>query len=249
MARNRGKKALYEVMSKSRIKPGSGRHIEQLHPKQSDEIEPQAEEKPVEEGSRASSQWWTKPRIVQFNLGRFEFSLPYQVVIAIVLGLILLVLIAYRLGQTSMTNRQTAGPVEVIRNSAQVNTRMETKAGTMQPVEQAPAGRQESSPVAAAKSTGNNVIVLAEYGARAALEPVLKHFAENGVETEIVIENGRYYLQTVDTYDNFTTAGTNGYEALQKIIKIGAAYKGRAPEGYETFAPHYFDDAYGKKVK
>jgi len=81
------------------------------------------------------------------------------------------------------------------------------------------------------------------------LVPVQEHFAEHRIETEIVIENGRYYLQTVGTYDNFTTAGTNGYEALQKIIKIGAAYKGRAPEGYETFAPHYFDDAYGKKVR
>ena len=211
MARNRGKKALYEVMSKSRIKPGSGKHIEQLRPKQSDEIEPQAEEKPVEEKSRASSQWWAKPRIVQFNLGRFEFSLPYQVVIAIVLGLILLALIAYRLGQLSMDNRQTAGQVEVIRNSAQVNTKIETNAGTMQPAESTPAGSQESSPVTAAKSTGNNVIVLAEYGAKADLVPVQKHFAEHGMGTEIVIENGRYYLQTVGTYDNFTTAGMNGY--------------------------------------
>jgi len=119
----------------------------------------------------------------------------------------------------------------------------------MQPAESVPVRQQESSPVAPAKSTGNNVIVLAEYGARAALEPVQKHFAEYGIETEIVIENGRYYLQTIETYDNPATAGTNGYEARQNIIQIGAAYKGKAPEGYETFAPHYFKDAYGKKVK
>jgi hypothetical protein len=235
-------------MSKTRVKPGPGRHIEQLHPQKAEEVEPpQIEQEPVTEKPAASSQWWNKPRLVQFNLGRFEFSLPYQVVIAIVLGLILLVLIAYRLGQMSMVNRGTAGQVEVPRNNVPANTGTET--GTMQPAESTTVGRRGSSPVSPAKPMGHNVIVLAEYGAKADLVPVQKHFAEYGVETGIVIENGRYYLQTVDAYDDFTTAGARGYEALQKIIKIGDAYRGRAPEGYETFAPHYFSDAYGKKVR
>lgn len=251
MARNRGKKALYEVMSKARVKPGSGRHVEQLHPKKPEEVEPpQVEQEPVTEKPKASSQWWTRPSLVQFNLGRFEFSLPYQVVIAIILGLILLVLIAYRLGQLSMVKRQTAGQAGVPRNSAPAGTRTGTGTGTMPPAESRPTGRQEAgSPVSPAKPLGHNVIVLAEYGAKADLVPVQEHFADYEVETEIVIENGRYYLQTVDAYDNFTTAGARGYEALQKIIKIGDAYRGRAPEGYETFAPHYFSDAYGKKVR
>lgn len=250
MARNRGKKALYEVMSKARIKPDSRKALEPLYPKRGDEAEPKAEKKPEVEEPKASTQWWTKPRIVQFNLGRIEFSLPYQVVIAIILGLILLVLIVYRLGQLSMVNRETAGPVEVTRNSAQMNTKIENKTGTTQtPAESTPAGPRESRPVTPAVSAGNNVIVLAQYGARADLVPVQKHFAKYDIMTEIVLENGRYYLQTVNTYDNPTKVGTNGYEARQKIIKVGAAYKGQAPEGYETFAPNYFKDAYGKKVK
>ncbi len=249
MARNRGKKALYEVMSKARIKPDPGKALEPLYPKRSDEVEPNTEEKPEVEKPKTSTQWWTKPRIVQFNVGRIEFSLPYQVMIAIVLGLILLVVIVYRLGQLSMVNRETAGSAEVTRNSAQVNTAIHTNTGTMQPAEPAPIKPQESRPVAPVESTGNNVIVLAEYGARADLVPVQKHFAGYGIATEIVIENGRYYLQTANTYDNPATAGTNGYKARQNIIQIGAAYKGQAPEGYETFAPHYFKDAYGKKVK
>jgi hypothetical protein len=250
MARNRGKKALYEVMSKTRIKPDSSKALEPLYPKRGDEAEPKAEKKPEAEMSKASTQWWTKPRIVQFNLGRIEFSLPYQVMIAIILGLILLVLIVYRLGQLSMVNQETAGPVEVTRNSAQMRTNIENNADTTPlPAESAPARLQENQPVAPAVSAGNNVIVLAQYGARADLVPVQKHFAKYGIATEIVIENGRYYLQTVNTYDNPSKVGTNGYQAKQKITKIGATYKGQAPEGYETFAPNYFSDAYGKKVK
>ena len=40
MARNRGKKALYEVMSKARVKPGSGRAVEPLHSKKTQDDDP-----------------------------------------------------------------------------------------------------------------------------------------------------------------------------------------------------------------
>ena len=63
------------------------------------------------------------------------------------------------------------------------------------------------------------------------------------------MENGRYFLQTKDRYSNPDKSGTNGYEAKKMITEVGAKYKGNAPAGYESFAPHYFSDAYGKKVK
>ena len=75
------------------------------------------------------------------------------------------------------------------------------------------------------------------------------HFSEYGIETEIVAERGHYFLQTKERYDNPDKPGTDGYKALQRIKEIGAKYKGKAPPGYETFAPNYFSDAYGKKVK
>jgi hypothetical protein len=78
---------------------------------------------------------------------------------------------------------------------------------------------------------------------------VQEYFAKNGIELDIVLENGRYFLQTKDTFDNPNNPGTDGYKMKQIITKIGAAYKNEAPEGYEKFAPHYFSDAYGKKVK
>ena len=101
MARNRRKKALYEVMSKARIKPGPGGTLEQKPPKKSDEDKPAVEEKPAVETPEVAAQWWKKPRIVQFNAGRIEFSIPYPLAVALLLGLILLALLAFRLGQQS----------------------------------------------------------------------------------------------------------------------------------------------------
>lgn len=244
MARNRGKKPLYEVMSKARIKPGPDKTIEQLHPKRSDEDIPEKDKKPVAEKTRTVTQWWNKPKIVQFNGGRIEFSLQYQIAIAIVLGLVLLVLIAYRLGQFSMANSSSAGPIERLENNFSVNPTGQDNRNQMQqadPVTQNPPTRQAAVP---AQSTGNNVIVLKEYGARADLELALKFFEENGISTEIVLENGRYFLQTKERYISTNTPGEKGYEMIKRIAEIGSKYK--APSGYENF---HFNDAYGKKVK
>ena len=80
------------------------------------------------------------------------------------------------------------------------------------------------------------------------MAPVQTHFAGYGIATEIANWGGQYFLITKDRYDNLSTPGTEGYKALQRIVEVGAKYKGKAPEGFETFAPHYFKDAYGMKV-
>jgi hypothetical protein len=113
------------------------------------------------------------------------------------------------------------------------------------PTENTTAKTEVAEPV---KPTGSNVIVLVVYDSLPDLAPVQAHFSENGIETEIVTEGGRYFLQTKQRYDNPATAGTNGYRAKQRITEVGAKYKGKAPAGYETFAPNYFSDAYGKKA-
>ena len=252
MARNRGKKALYEVMSKARIKPGSGGTLEQRPPKGSDGDKPAAEEKSAVEMPDVAAQWLRKPRTVQFNAGRIEFSIPYQLAVALLLGLILLALMAYRLGQQSgLTEQETIAPAEEMQRQqiVQESTAEQATVDAMQ----GPAAVEDILPgskdVGPAEPTGSNVIVLVEYEARADLEPVQEHFAQYGIETEIVAESGRYFLVTKDRYDNPGKAGTDGYEAKQRIIEVGAEYEGKAPAGYETFAPHFFRDAYGKKVK
>jgi hypothetical protein len=98
-----------------------------------------------------------------------------------------------------------------------------------------------------AEQMGNNVIVLVQYHSLADLAPVQAYFAEHGIELEIELEGGRYFLQTKQLYDNPSKPGTDGYKALQKIKEVGKEYK--APAGYETFASNLFQDAYGKKVK
>jgi hypothetical protein len=113
------------------------------------------------------------------------------------------------------------------------------------PAENVTAKEEVVEPV---KPTGNNVIVLVQYDSLPDLAPVQAHFSEHGIETRIVTEGGRYFLQTIQKYDNPATAGTDGYRAKQRITEVGAKYKGKAPAGYETFAPHYFSDAYGKIV-
>jgi hypothetical protein len=95
------------------------------------------------------------------------------------------------------------------------------------------------------KSTGSNRIVIQTYDKRADLELVQYHFAEGGIETEIRNIGGTFYLVTKNKYDNPNREGTDGYAAKQQIIKWGARYK--APQGYETFAPNLFKDAYGMK--
>ena len=270
MARyKRGRMALYEVMSKARLKPGFGRTLEKIREQsagnvpQPEPATPVTEEQTVsaQEGLAAAEenvtevmpkttvQWWKKPRVVQLNAGRVEFSMPYQLVVAFILGFILLVLLAFRLGQFSYAGKQggtignPSGQTPNISPKLQVppisrtdtpGVSKDTTPKTMTPTPTAGAAK--------------NVIVLVEYKARADLVPVQAHFAQFGIETEIVAESGRYFLITKNRYDNPNTPGTDGYATKQKIIEVGAKYKGKAPEGYETFSPNFFKDAYGKKV-
>lgn len=256
----RGRMALYEVMSKARLRPGFGRTMEKIRQQAAAEpetekpvTEPTTEEKTlveentVETQPKTAVQWWRKPRTVQLNVGRIEFSIPYQLAIAFILALVLLVLAAFRLGQFSYINKQG------------VTSNPSVKAPPKPQVPPPAADRKQTPPVSKSTSpntmappstpgASKNVIVLVEYKARADLVPVQAHFAEFGIETEIVSAGGRYLLITKNKYDNPSTPGTDGYAVRQKIIEAGAKYKGKAPEGYETFAPNFFKDAYGKKV-
>ena len=246
----RGKKALYEVMSEARLKPGYGRTLGKMLPEKPGEDEPSVETEVAEvtqdngpeETPQVSVRWRRKPRTVQFNAGRVEFSLPYPIAIAVVLGLVVVVLVAFRAGQLSYRVSEAKSnnpPVNVGGNREDPVVRQETNTITRT--------REDAGNVGAVTPTGNNVIVLVQHGARADLEPVRTHFSGYGIETEIVNWDGKYYLITKARFRSFG-AGTDGYVAKQRIAEVGAKYKGKAPEGYESFAPHYFSDAYGKKV-
>ncbi|HUT45593.1 MAG TPA: hypothetical protein VMX36_04875 [Sedimentisphaerales bacterium] len=248
MTRNRSKKALYEVMSKARVKPDDGKIVEHLRPKKPDEEALAARRKESAGVPKSAAKWWRKPRIVQLNAGRIEFSMPYQIAVVLLLVFIFVILAAYRLGQSSYpAERQgTDQPVPAVRemdSERPVEQAMSNITQPSSPPENTTAKTEVVEPV---KPTGSNVIVLVEYDSLPDLAPVQAHFSEHGIETEIVTERGRYFLQTKQRYDNPAKPGTDGYKAIQKIAEVGKEYK--APSGYDPFSRHYFSDAYGKKV-
>ncbi|MHC4582383.1 MAG: hypothetical protein ACYS14_13080 [Planctomycetota bacterium] len=273
MARNRGKKALYEVMSKARAKQGYGKTLEKIHPKKTEEVKPAVEQpKPAPTRAEAAAKWWKKPRIAQFNAGRFEFSVPYQIAIVFGLVLVTLLLASYRLGQNSVVTRQLVTD-EQGQQAGKVGEEGTAERATADvsdaalPVEYVPAPQgvspeqdvldnedvtrdveEEAGPV---EPKGRNAIVLAHSGRLIDLDPVVEHFAQHGIMLKIdPLDNGQYLLRTVEQYErNPATPGTEGFNAIREIIRVGALYEGKAPPGCDTFAPNYFSDAYGKKVE
>ena len=245
MARNRKKKSLYEVISKTWPKPGRSKTLERIPPEESGECEPTRVKYSVPSSKRAS-QWPGKPRIVQFNAGRIEISIPYEIAIALLLGIILLVLVVFRLGQNSGGPKTiepvTKTPKRVQKQAEQTIASRQQVAKTDEKTRLVPASAEI---VEAAKPKGSNRIVIQTYLLRAHLEPVKDYFAQAGIETEIKKMSDWYYLVTSEKYENPKKSGTNGYFAKQKIIQLGAKYK--APPGYETFGSKPFHDAYGKR--
>lgn len=242
MAHNRKKMPFYEAMSKTHFKPGYSKKLEKLHPEEPDKS---AKSESVTTGR--ATQLWRKPRVVQFNPNKIEFSVSYPVAFAIVLGIILLIVAAFRLGQAMIPASAAKIPKAVpVEPAGQLIS--DTPQTVDKPVQLAPAAAPVAKKTEPAPPKGGNTIVLVEYQTRADLVPVQRHFARYGIETEIVSWAGRYFLITKDRYDGFGV-GSDGYEAKRKIVEVGALYEGKAPEGYETFAPHFFKDAYGKKVE
>jgi hypothetical protein len=234
MVHNTKKKALYEVIGRAGSKPG----YEQLHPNGTAGENPSTNPETLPNVVR----WVRKPGFVQFDAGRIEFSIPYQVGIAIALGMLLAAVVLFRVGQR-VGNRDIP-----------VNTPALAKPVTPKPVTQdttvvkQPAAQDTSAATVAANqptSTGKNRIVLKMYQVRSHLEPAKQYFDKMGVATEIIEKGNWYYLVTKNKYDNPDKAGTDGYLAKQKIIELGAGYK--APVGFETFGPNPFSDAYGKR--
>lgn len=251
MVRNRGKKALYEVMSKARVKSELSKPVEHSQPAKPDVAVPAIQQKSDAGVPKSTAKWWRKPRIVQLNAGRIEFSMPYQIAVVLFLGFIFVVIAAYRLGQASYPAQQQEQQVvqsEAEQHDADTERPIVPASSNieqpLEPAEDTTAKTEVAEPV---EPTGDNVIVLVQYNSLPDLAPVQEYFRKHGIELEIEPEGGRYFLQTKQRYDNPSKPGTDGYRALQKIKEIGKEYK--APKGYETFASNLFQDAYGKKVQ
>ena len=247
MVRYRRKKALYEVIGKTHLKPRYDKALEQLHPEEADEDRPITEDSDTQAAEAPA--WPRKPRIVQFNAGRFEISIPYQLAIALFLGLILLVLVAFRLGQFTHLSSEKS-----IDSAGQISGGTQREAGRLTAGLQTPATAERTTPpvqpaeeIGSAKPKGDHRIVIKQYNTEKHLKPVQEYFAAHGIETVIEKRGSSFFLLSKNTYENPQRSGTDGYAARQKIIKVGAEYK--APAGYESFAPNLFNDAYGERIK
>ncbi len=227
MWHNPRKKALYEVIGKSRNRPV--KDVSASKPKA--EPPQHKKEKPASTGS-----WRRKPPILQYNNGRLEISLPYQAAIAIIMAVVLLGLVVFRLGQ---------GHASEYADAADGGMAAETTAPE-QPRARIPLDDNDQ-PVAVDESgEGQNRIVIQTYRGRDDLIPVQRYFSQHGIDTEIVQLGTWYYLVTAEGFaENPNRAGTRGWARLQKIKELGADYE--APPGYETFGARPFHDAYGKR--
>jgi hypothetical protein len=243
MARNRPKKALYEVIGQGWPKAGAPGKPGPLHPDQGRQKASAGEEVVrvpfVEEEIRLPR----KPSLFHWAGGRIEFSLPYSLVTAAALVFVLFLVVAYRAGQNSRV-------VESVPEQA-AGTPQEPTAWMppeFEPVDSTGSDSPVESPGTAVAAGGSNVIVLVEYDTPGDLGPVQDHFGDYGIETQIVKRGSSYLLITADKYGSMAS-GSAGDQARRRIVEVGALYRGKAPEGFETFAPHYFSDAYGMKVE
>jgi len=241
--------------------------VAEMLPEAAEASEPAVKPRPMERLALpippGRAQTWLHPRSVQFNEGRIEVSVPYYVGLAVVLAVCVVVLAAYRLGQ-ARSGEQTPVAAERVgtfggSSPADVSPR--------QPNPPAVTVDQQTNIVPAA-SGGDHLIVLTPYKTDRDLEPVIEHFARYGIGLfALPLEKGPtlfreyglnpaalpsgtgFLLLTTQLCSNPNVPGSDGEQLKQRIAEVGALYKGKAPQGYEPFAPHYFSDAYGMKVK
>lgn len=219
-------------------------------------------------------QTW-RPRPVQFNEGRIEVSVPYYVGGIAGIVVLLVVLVAYRLGQAQpgTPDSSVGSPIETVVDrpgsaaSSLTRTEQPTPASnTDRPKGNPPATATGQQDTTAPTSQGDNWIVLTRYQTRKDLEPVVEHFGRHGIDLFILpldqapalfaqyglnaakLPRGSgFLLVTVKAYDNPNVAGSEGNKMLTRIAEVGAQYK--ASNGLESFAPNYFSDAYGMKIR
>jgi hypothetical protein len=216
-----------------------------------------------------------RPKALQLNAGRVEVSVPYHVGVAAALAMVVVVLGAFRIGQEYPAEQvradvPTGPPVRSApQNAATMTTsrpRPAPSAAGLRVAEPAPA-QPPLQARTAPQGQGDHLLVLARARQQEDLAPVIKFFGDNGVELmplplndatrRLFTENGfdaaalgsgdGYLLIAKYLYHNPEREGTDGYAMRMKIIDLGEKYK--AQPGSQMFAPHYFRDTYGTKVK
>ncbi len=195
---------------------------------------------------------------------KFYLELDISKIAISLLALLVLLLGAFKIGQ--LTSRSRADAVAISDNtSSQKIEKNENVAYVSQKPTPKPRAtvyvppkptdkliketiKPQKPAVATTKKNADNVICVTRYMIKRDLIPVKEYFAKNGIELEIIKKSNNYLLITKKRYTGgFTRIGTEAYNDLRKIKRIGAYYS--APEEFEPFGSKPFQDAYGMKLK
>jgi len=249
MSRYRGQKALYEVIGRSRSKTRSnqGRLTELLHAPDAVK-EKKAEPNETETSSAHNEKIRWEPRAIQFNSGHIELLLPYPVVFILVLGVLIVILAAFKLGQSSSSGASVSKPGLGL---GQQNSKMNAATGKNGAVDNSAAGQtnrnKESKKIAFDGTVRpGNAVLIQEHGSLVDLVPVKRFFAENEIATEIIRTGTTFFLATKERFTgNPDKEGSPGFLLKQKIVELGTEYQ--APPSCARFTG--FSDAYGRYFK
>lgn len=235
MARIRKKKALYEVIGHKRSADPD--YSMAVAPLRSDDRD--TDDIPVEASAGSMVQGWpTKPRLLQFIAGRVEISMSYQLAIAVVLAIALVVIVFFRLGQMNgFVDQQIPEPPGATENKLPPARKIVKK--------KKPVRNEKTIANSSVVSKGKNIIVIATSSQRSDLVPVMNYYAAYSVATEIIGSGSGFQLWTKNKFENPGKPGTDGYDMLARIKKLGVNYK--ATPGTPRFGQK-FQDAYGMKV-
>ena len=178
---------------------------------------------------------------------RIVLVIPYNVAGAIVLALVLALVIAFKTGQISGRKRafsQVADSSLIDSSSPEQDVGRDSELSRTIDLSTSETDTEQERLMAPA---GDHEIVVVQYAKPEDLKPVMEFFAYNGVQTKIEKRKDTYFLVTEDRYQNPDRPGSDGNRAFKRIKQIGLNYK--APQGFETFKPNLFEDAYGAKLK
>jgi hypothetical protein len=258
MAKNHnGQMALYEVLNKERFSASQKKELARINQAKAENTRPVTIPPQEPKKTEAKKSLWKKPGLFGLNGGKIETYVPYPIAITIVMGLVLILIIVFQaghfFGKHNVVKNDSSS--EAVLNLADTAKAAKEMARLATPTKRSRAssdgitlaattttvGASDNSPAKA----GEYVIVLKELGSLRDLEPAMQYFNEHGIATEIRNYRGSYFLVTKDKYEGFSR-GSVGYNAVEKIKQVGAKYK--EPQGYSGFAPHMFNDAYGRKM-
>jgi len=241
-----------------------------------EDVTPRPVERVVHAVAPSPVQTWLRPRPVQLNEGRIEVSVPYYVGAIASIVLLMVVLVAYRLGQArpggqgsdagrpaEAAQGKSVLPADPPTRTTPANATTSGEAPLPANPRTASTAGQGASPVA---SQGDNWIVLVKHKNGEDLVPVQDFYARYGIDLFILpldqapaifaqfgLDASRlpagpgFLLVTKNAYDNPNVAGSEGSKMVKRIAEVGALYK--AHTGDKLFAPNYFGDAYGMKIR